>query len=60
MNRKLQLFTKHKAIDEKRITKAKMEKLVGGWFLLGIFFLIFLGMCFFKWIFGWIFWRLQM
>lgn len=30
MNRKLQLFTKHKASDEKRITKAKMEKSVGG------------------------------
>lgn len=42
MNRKLQLFTKHKASDEKRITKAKMEKSFGGWFLLGIFFLIFL------------------
>lgn len=60
MNRKLQLFTKHKASDEKRITKAKMEKSVGGWFLLGSFFLIFFCMCFFKWIFGWIFWRLQM
>ena len=34
MSRKLQLFTKHKASDEKRITKAK----IGWWFLFGMFF----------------------